>query len=365
MSPEEPIVAPMADLPAVSPEQMTAPPEPPPQPRWAAGSGKSLEQVLAENWLVWLGGLTLALGGAFLVKLSIDHGLLTPAHPRRCSEVCSGSVWRSAPTWWPRRERTAEPGADRCFLTFRRRSPQPVPRRCSPASTRLINSTTCSPSVSGLSSPRRTAEATVIMVATARSIRCDARPSRRLPRALAGAKRNAASIALIRLSGLCCRRFARIVADRAWWWLAWLSLAGTIFWVLAWLAASGNHPATLVVAGFLVLQLALFGAFRRGIDRVAFLSGIGEAPMVRIVTRSAFWAVAAAMVVLVHVDGFGETSLAAVFLAALFLLWFGFRDHALDDVIAVAGALLLAVLASWNLPCRRARPCCWRTQDSR
>jgi uncharacterized membrane protein len=33
---------------------------------------------LAENWLVWLGGLTLALGGAFLVKMSIDYGLLTP-----------------------------------------------------------------------------------------------------------------------------------------------------------------------------------------------------------------------------------------------------------------------------------------------
>src|SRR6185437_15638792 len=36
------------------------------------------EQKLAENWLVWLGGATLALGGAFLVKLSIDYGLLTP-----------------------------------------------------------------------------------------------------------------------------------------------------------------------------------------------------------------------------------------------------------------------------------------------
>src|SRR6185437_10131432 len=49
--------------PAASPPRTT--------PRW--------EQKLAENWLVWLGGVTLALGGAFLVKLSIDYGLLTPA----------------------------------------------------------------------------------------------------------------------------------------------------------------------------------------------------------------------------------------------------------------------------------------------
>src|SRR6516164_3437099 len=36
------------------------------------------ERLLIENWLVWLGGAALALGGGFLVKLSIDYGLLTP-----------------------------------------------------------------------------------------------------------------------------------------------------------------------------------------------------------------------------------------------------------------------------------------------
>jgi len=36
------------------------------------------EQSLASHWLLWLGGIALALGGAFLVKVSIDAGLLTP-----------------------------------------------------------------------------------------------------------------------------------------------------------------------------------------------------------------------------------------------------------------------------------------------
>jgi len=35
-------------------------------------------QRLAESWLIWVGGLALALGGAFLVKYSIDQGWLTP-----------------------------------------------------------------------------------------------------------------------------------------------------------------------------------------------------------------------------------------------------------------------------------------------
>ena len=57
---------------------------------WSSLRESRWEQVLAENWLVWLGGIALALGGAFLVKLSIDYGLLTPAARRLSSQRCSG-----------------------------------------------------------------------------------------------------------------------------------------------------------------------------------------------------------------------------------------------------------------------------------
>ena len=48
------------------------------EPLPPAPAGKGWEEILVENWLVWLGGVALALGGAFLVKLSIDYGLLAP-----------------------------------------------------------------------------------------------------------------------------------------------------------------------------------------------------------------------------------------------------------------------------------------------
>ncbi|HEX3414244.1 MAG TPA: DUF2339 domain-containing protein, partial [Stellaceae bacterium] len=80
------------DLPATVPE---APPPEAALPEEAAGEStplpgqiaaplpstraeKGWEEILVENWLVWLGGVALALGGAFLVKLSIDYGLLIP-----------------------------------------------------------------------------------------------------------------------------------------------------------------------------------------------------------------------------------------------------------------------------------------------
>src|SRR5260221_39023 len=56
-------------------------PEPIPQPAMAAAEGRRLEQLIVENWLVWLGGVALALGGAFLVKLSIDYGWPPPPVP--------------------------------------------------------------------------------------------------------------------------------------------------------------------------------------------------------------------------------------------------------------------------------------------
>src|SRR5579862_9208907 len=87
ISPEPPPIVDEAESP---PEQAAIPAEPPavpeeptaapaasvPQPISAPGRG--WEQKLVEHWLVWLGGAAMALGGAFLVKLSIDQGLLTP-----------------------------------------------------------------------------------------------------------------------------------------------------------------------------------------------------------------------------------------------------------------------------------------------
>ncbi|MET0359024.1 MAG: DUF2339 domain-containing protein [Pararhizobium sp.] len=40
---------------------------------------ESLESWLGARWAVWVGGIALALGGIFLVKVSIDAGLLSPA----------------------------------------------------------------------------------------------------------------------------------------------------------------------------------------------------------------------------------------------------------------------------------------------
>src|SRR5947208_14663277 len=61
--------------PSEAPEQAAdgaAAPPPPPQP------GRGFEETIGTRWVVWIGGLTLALGGFFMVRYSIEAGLIGP-----------------------------------------------------------------------------------------------------------------------------------------------------------------------------------------------------------------------------------------------------------------------------------------------
>src|SRR5467141_4075383 len=69
-------VAPAADNQDAAPKDAdgatAATPPPLPQP------GPGFEERIGTRWVVWVGGLTLALGGFFMVRYSIDAGLLGP-----------------------------------------------------------------------------------------------------------------------------------------------------------------------------------------------------------------------------------------------------------------------------------------------
>ncbi|WP_288430670.1 DUF2339 domain-containing protein [uncultured Agrobacterium sp.] len=63
--------APTQSMPPATPPAIAAPVAPP--------AKESFESRLGARWAVWAGGLALALGGIFLVKYSIESGLLSPA----------------------------------------------------------------------------------------------------------------------------------------------------------------------------------------------------------------------------------------------------------------------------------------------
>src|SRR6476619_1366528 len=81
---QAPMAAPIAPEPPApsEPEPViaaSAPVAPPPTaPAAVAAPGMSFEERLGTQWAVWVGGLALALGGIFLVRYSIEQGLLGP-----------------------------------------------------------------------------------------------------------------------------------------------------------------------------------------------------------------------------------------------------------------------------------------------
>ena len=69
--------APQAAVPP-TPEPPARTPIAAPRPAPGAAAPMSSEQRLGTQWTVWVGGLALALGGIFLVRYSIEQGLLGP-----------------------------------------------------------------------------------------------------------------------------------------------------------------------------------------------------------------------------------------------------------------------------------------------
>src|SRR5450759_3081773 len=63
---------------AESPPSRPPPPPIPDIPAAASQPGPGFEERIGTRWVVWVGGLTLALGGFFMVRYSIDAGLLGP-----------------------------------------------------------------------------------------------------------------------------------------------------------------------------------------------------------------------------------------------------------------------------------------------
>lgn len=56
----------------------TTPPPAPPLPPGPEAPAKSFEERFGASWVVWIGGLALALGGIFMVQYSIEAGLIGP-----------------------------------------------------------------------------------------------------------------------------------------------------------------------------------------------------------------------------------------------------------------------------------------------
>ncbi len=87
----EPFVQPPPE-PTEEPETAAPPPSTNPEPKPKV----DWERKIAANWIVWIGGAALALGGLFLVRMAIDAGFFGPTVRTLCAVILGGGLIQAA-----------------------------------------------------------------------------------------------------------------------------------------------------------------------------------------------------------------------------------------------------------------------------
>jgi len=331
-------------------ERLTATAEPP----RAAVARSDWERNLAENWFVWAGGITLALGAVFLVKFSLDYGLLTPTL-RVLLGLLAGVVFIALAG-------PASRGVGSEFLGAGGAVHVP-PSLAAAGSSAIFASLYAAYALYDLIPPGFAflALAATAVMAALLSLRhgpfvagLGLLGAFAVPLMVRSDSPDALSLfiylTLISAGSLFLLRYKK------WPWLAWFSLTGAVGWTLIWISTSTGRSDSGVLCGFLFVQMTLYAAFRRGLPFLPILRGLIDEPLVRTIIRVAFWTLGTAMLLVSSLAILENIDVGILFITAVFLLWFAFNDQALDDVIGVAAFLVTGLIALWHLPLLAMRP---------
>jgi uncharacterized membrane protein len=291
------------------------------------------EDLFGRMLPIWAGGITLAVAGFFLVRWSIDAGLLTPPVRVVLAGLFGMVLVAAAEAAYRWRERVADPrvaqalagaGLATLYAAF----------YLAGSAYGLIGSTVA---FLGL--------AAVTGAAIALSYRFG------LPSAVLGLVGGFAAPALVGADeanvALLTLYLALVTAgltltgrrqDRAWLGIA--ALAGGLGWGAMLVAGAGMRTPDIAVLG---AYLVLLGAI------VPALAGKDGPP--HAVFRIAAAALAALqLALLVQHGGFGSLEWALYLLLGAALAWFGWREPAMREGSAVAAAIGVGLLLAWRFP---------------
>ena len=327
------------------------PPAPPPPPAPCAPK-EALEQRLTMRWLVWLGGVTIALGGVFLVKYSIEQELLGPTG--RCVLGLLLGVALVVAGEWLRRQ-----PLQRAIASVR---PSQVPPALTAAGIATMFAVIYAAfALYGLIPPLVTFVALAVIALGAFALALLQGPFVALL-GLVGAflvpmlvpSDDPSAYALFGYLLVVLAAALAIVRYMAWGWLAWIALAGAMLWTALWLVVGWQSGDALALGGFLIATICLFVFLRPRLapgppqptvwrrflamsppDRLAWLTAIAAAVLMYAVVRQ---------------DGYGVVSLAALGLLAASFMVIGRRESVFDGFAIVGGLAVAAALATWHLP---------------
>jgi len=309
------------------------------------------EKSFAENWLVWAGGITLALGGAFLVKYSIDHGLLRPSIRVGLGSLLGMALCVGGDFLARREIITGRPTA-----ALEIEGASPVPQALAAAGTATIFASLYAGYQlyglipTGLAFPLLAGTALLTVMLSLRHgpfVACLGLVGAFLVPALVHSDHPNAAVLFAYLIVVVGASLL-LLRYKSWWWLAWICLGGGSLWALVWLGTPYAKQDSTIVCCFLLAMLGLFSLFRSGgSGSITWLARPVVDPMVRYVLKAAFLVVSCTLVLVFHFDEFSLITQAATLAVPLLALFLAYRDAELDLLLAVAPLPYLAVLITW------------------
>jgi len=282
---------------------------------------------------IWAGGVTLGVAGFFLVRWSIDAGLLTPPVRVLLAGLFGGVLIAGAEIAYRWREKVADPRVAQALAGA--------------GLATLYAAFYLAGSTYGLigSSLALVGLAAVTAAAIGLSFRFG------LPSAVLGLVGGFAAPALVGSEDanlpLLTLYLALVTAGLAFTgkrqnraWLGLAALAGGLGWG-ALLTVSGvvAAPDVAVVGAYLVLLGGILPALVGGSGRPQWIVRVGAAALA-----------ALQLAVLIQQGGFGALEWGLYLLLGNALAWFGWRQPAMREVSAVAAAVGVALLAFWPVP---------------
>ena len=314
---------------------------------------KTIEERVASQWLVWLGGLTIALAGIFLVKYGIENQLLSPA-VRVVLGFLLGLVLVCGGEWLRQRP------LQRVIASI---EPDYVPPALTGAGVLVcFGSVYASYAFLGLLAP-------LISFVVLAAIAVGAMALSLLQGPYIGALGILGAFAVPLMvstdSGSAWALFPyllviatsaiAVVRYKVWWWLAWAALAGAAFWDAFWLFAMWRAgdliPTSIHLLGMFALALGASNTLFSEADEALSwpFETAGMTSYERFVAGAALVLVILVFA-MVRIDGYSVGSLLVVGIVGGLLTVIAWRIHRLESVAAIAAALPILLLVTWHLP---------------
>ncbi|MFD2204815.1 DUF2339 domain-containing protein [Kiloniella antarctica] len=314
---------------------------------------KSFEEAFTRQWLVWLGSLTVMIGGVFLIKYSIENDLLSPGF-RITMGVLFGIALMVGGEWLRRRP---------VELAIAALKPNHVPPALTAAGLAITYGSIYS--AYGLYDliPPLLAFILLTLVAIAGLGLSLLQGPLIAAMGMAGAfvipllvsSGNSSAWTLFSYLTFITASALAVVRYQNWWWLGWMSLAGSLFWQLAWFSTMWESSDVYPLALHQILIIGLFIApryeeFLKSNADLKHPFDLGRLSPEKVLGLSAILGVFVLQLVLLSSDSFSTPSLIFYFLIAGSIGYGAFRLNHFEALLVPLALVALYIVARYPFP---------------